>query len=53
MLIVLVGAALLTVQGIKEDIAAKRQNLLQIEGQNIASINCGAWQLYHQQLRRR
>ncbi|MFM0521801.1 hypothetical protein PQR08_30705 [Caballeronia jiangsuensis] len=39
MLIVLVGAALLTVQGIKEDIAAKRQNLLQIEGQNIASIN--------------
>jgi hypothetical protein len=39
MLIVLVGAALLTVQGIKEDISAKRQNLLQIEGQNIASIN--------------
>lgn len=39
MLIVLVGAALLTVQGIKEDIAAKRENLLQIEGQNIASIN--------------
>ncbi|KND57804.1 hypothetical protein BVER_03431 [Candidatus Burkholderia verschuerenii] len=39
MLIVLVGAALLTVQGIKEDIAAKRQNMLQIEGQNIASIN--------------
>jgi hypothetical protein len=39
MLIVLVGAALLTVQGIKEDIATKRQNLLQIEGQNIASIN--------------
>src|SRR5690349_8072612 len=39
MLIVLVGAALLTVQGIKEDIAAKRQNLLQIEGQNITSIN--------------
>ncbi|MFM0326457.1 hypothetical protein [Caballeronia glebae] len=39
MLIVLIGAALLTVQGIKEDISAKRQNLLQIEGQNIASIN--------------
>ncbi|VXC82269.1 conserved hypothetical protein [Burkholderia sp. 8Y] len=39
MLIVLVGAALLTVQGIKEDIAAEHQNLLQIEGQNIASIN--------------
>ncbi|MDR5776330.1 MULTISPECIES: hypothetical protein [unclassified Caballeronia] len=39
MLIVLVGAALLTVQGIKEDISAKRQNMLQIEGQNIASIN--------------
>ncbi|CAN7785324.1 hypothetical protein LJR034_008593 [Caballeronia sp. LjRoot34] len=39
MLIVLVGAALLTVQGIKEDIAAKHTNLLQIEGQNLASIN--------------
>ncbi|SAK90251.1 hypothetical protein AWB75_06291 [Caballeronia catudaia] len=39
MLIVLVGAALLTAQGITEDIAAKRQNLLQIEGQNMASIN--------------
>ncbi|TCK33434.1 hypothetical protein B0G84_7654 [Paraburkholderia sp. BL8N3] len=39
MLIVLVGAALLTVQGIKEDIAAKRTNLLQLEGQNLASIN--------------
>ncbi|MDR5884114.1 hypothetical protein [Caballeronia sp. LZ032] len=39
MLIVLIGAALLTVQGIKEDISAKRQNLLQVEGQNIASIN--------------
>src|SRR6202051_3628304 len=39
MLIVLVGAALLTVQGIKEDIAAKHTNLLQIEGQNQASIN--------------
>lgn len=39
MLIVLVGAALLTVQGIKEDIAAKRQNLLQLEGQNMASVN--------------
>jgi hypothetical protein len=39
MLIVLVGAALLTAQGITEDIAAKRQNLLQLEGQNMASIN--------------
>ena len=39
MLIVLVGAALLTVQGIKEDIAAKRTNLLQVEGQNLATIN--------------
>ncbi|SAL49024.1 hypothetical protein AWB68_02422 [Caballeronia choica] len=39
MLIVLVGAALLTAQGIKEDIAAKRTNLLQVEGQNLATIN--------------
>ncbi|MDR5826011.1 hypothetical protein [Caballeronia sp. LZ043] len=39
MMIVLIGAALLTVQGIKEDVAAKRQNLLQIEGQSIATIN--------------
>ncbi|KDR40801.1 hypothetical protein [Caballeronia glathei] len=39
MLIVLVGAALLTVQGIKEDIAAKRTNLLQLEGQNLSTIN--------------
>ncbi len=39
MLIVLVGAALLTVQGIKEDIAAKRTKSLQVEGQNLATIN--------------
>ncbi|MFT4506063.1 hypothetical protein [Caballeronia sp. 15711] len=39
MMIVLIGSALLTMQGIKEDIAAKHTNLLQIEGQNQASIN--------------
>ncbi len=39
MMIVLIGSALLTMQGINEDIAAKHTNLLQIEGQNQASIN--------------
>lgn len=39
MMIVLIGSALLTMQGIKEDIAAKHTNLLQLEGQNQASIN--------------
>jgi hypothetical protein len=39
MMIVLIGSALLTMQGIKEDIATKHTNLLQIEGQNQASIN--------------
>jgi len=39
MMIVLIGAAFLTIQGIKEDIAAKHINLLQIEGQNEAAIN--------------
>ena len=39
MMIVMIGSALLTMQGIKEDIAAKHTNLLQLEGQNQASIN--------------
>jgi hypothetical protein len=39
MMIVLIGSALLTMQGIKEDVAAKHTNLLQLEGQNQASIN--------------
>ncbi|MDQ7980367.1 hypothetical protein QYH69_24315 [Paraburkholderia sp. SARCC-3016] len=39
MVIVLVAAAALTVQGIREDIAHKRAQLLQIEGQNEEVIN--------------
>lgn len=39
MMIVLLGAAVLTMQGIKEDVAHKRVALLQNEGQNQASIN--------------
>jgi hypothetical protein len=39
MIIVLLGAAVLTMQGIKEDVAHKRVALLQNEGQNQASIN--------------
>ena len=50
MLIVLVGAALLTVQGIKEDIAAKRTESVAGGGAKPCHDQCGAWQLYHQQL---
>jgi hypothetical protein len=39
MMIVLLSAAVLTMQGIKEDVAHKRVALLQNEGQNQASIN--------------
>jgi hypothetical protein len=39
MMIVLLGAAVLTMQGIKEDVAHKRIELLRNEGQNQASIN--------------
>ncbi|CAE6962188.1 hypothetical protein [Paraburkholderia domus] len=41
MMIVLLCAAVLTMQGIKEDVAHKRVALLQNEGQNQASINAG------------
>ncbi len=39
MMIVLLGAAVLTMQGIKEDVAHQRTVLLQNEGQHQASIN--------------
>ncbi|MFL9912006.1 hypothetical protein [Paraburkholderia sp. RL17-337-BIB-A] len=39
MMIVLLGAAVLTMQGIKEDVAHKRVALLQNEGQHQASVN--------------
>jgi hypothetical protein len=38
MMIVLLGAAVLTMQGIKEDVAHQRTVLLQNEGQHQASI---------------
>jgi hypothetical protein len=41
MIIVLAAAAVLTMQGIKEDVANKRIALLQAEGQNQAAINTG------------
>ena len=41
MIIVLAAAAVLTMQGIKEDVANKRTALLQAEGQNQAAINAG------------
>jgi hypothetical protein len=41
MIIVLAAAAVLTMQGIKEDVANKRTALLQVEGQNQAAINAG------------
>jgi hypothetical protein len=41
MIIVLAAAAVLTMQGIKEDVADKRIALLQAEGQNQAAINAG------------
>lgn len=41
MIIVLAAAAVLTMQGIKEDVANKRIALLRAEGQNEAAINAG------------
>jgi hypothetical protein len=41
MMIVLLGAAVLTIQGIKQDVANQRIATLQSEGQNEAAINAG------------
>jgi hypothetical protein len=38
MMFVLLGAAILTVQGIKEDVAHKRDTMLAVEGQNQATL---------------
>ncbi len=38
MMFVLLGAAILTVQGIKEDVAHKRDTMLAVEGQNEATL---------------